>query len=161
MILVVKSLCPTWEMNLKFYEFIYSWVLHIENERGSLIFKVGWLMGWNILEQIFQFFVLPTHCCNHRIKEVNIVPVVYTILTIKPISILLLNVPDKTEGYTIPIPTVLRLFQMFWLILCRDGDGMVRGQIMGSSPLPHMDFSCSISAPPHMMGKISCPIPTS
>ena len=37
---VVKSLLPIWEMNLKFYDFIYSWVLHIENERGSLIFKV-------------------------------------------------------------------------------------------------------------------------
>ena len=124
MILGVKYLCRTWEMNLKFYEFIYFWVLHIENERGSIIFKVWWLMGWNILEQIFRLFVLPTHCCDHRIKEVNNVPMVYTILTIKPISILLLNEPNKTQGYTIPIPTILRIFQMFWLILYRDGNGV-------------------------------------
>ena len=45
-------------------------------------------------------------------------------------------------------------------ISSRDGNGAGRGRRMGSSPLPHMDFSCPIPAPPRMMGKIYCPIPT-
>ena len=37
--------------------------------------------------------------------------------------------------------------------------GAGRGQRMGSSPPPRMDFSCPIPALPRMTGKISCPIP--
>ena len=45
------------------------------------------------------------------------------------------------------------------LLQNRDGNGAGRGRRMGSSPLPRMDFSCPIPAPPRMTGKISCPIP--